>query len=245
MGDGESDWRLSSPAMFIGHLGLALAAKQAAPRSSLAVLFSAAQLVDMVWPVLLLIGAEHARIVPGITRVTPFDFYDYPITHSLVGGLAWALLFALLYLRFTWYRRGAVVAGVLVLSHWVLDFVSHRPDMPVLANGPYVGLGLWDSLPLTMLVEGGIFAAGVALYLRTTCALDGIGRYAFGGLVAFLVAMQLAAYFGPPPPSMKMVALASLGGAVLVLVWALWIERHRDLAQDDIAPGPLPPGPLG
>jgi hypothetical protein len=230
--------------MFIGHFGVAFVAKRAAPRASLATLFAATYLVDIVWPALILIGAEHARIVPGITKVTPFDFYDYPISHSLLGGLAWALLFGLLYLRLTSYVRGAIVSGALVMSHWVLDVVSHRPDVPVLPGGPFLGLGLWNSVPLALAVEGLLFGLAVFSYIRQTYALDGIGRYGLGGLVVFLVAMQLGANFGPPPPSMTAVAAMTLAGVPILLGWARLVDRHRDLWVADLAPGPRRAGPV-
>ena len=173
--------------------------------------------------------------------MTPFDFYDYPISHSLLAGFAWAALFGLLYLRFTWYRRGALVGAGLVLSHWVLDFASHRPDVPVFPSGPYVGFGLWNSVPLTLLVEGGIFGAGVVLYLRQTYPLDGVGRYAFGGLVVFLLsASNSGPILGPPPPSMKAVAIMTLAVVPLIVGWAALVERHRDLSPTATRPGSSP-----
>src|SRR5918995_2728329 len=143
--------------MFAGHFGLALAAKTAAPRASLGVLTLATQWVDLVWPILLLAGLEHVRIAPGITEVTPLDFYDYPITHSLVSGVMWGGVVGLVYGKMAGYRKAALVAAMLVLSHWVLDFITHRPDLPLWPGGPKVGLGLWNSLEATALVEGAIF----------------------------------------------------------------------------------------
>src|SRR5262249_22789789 len=155
-------------------------------------------LVDLLWPIFLLLGLEHARIAPGITAVTPLDFYDYPITHSLVGSAGWAALFSVGW--FVRRRDGRVAAwlAAAVVSHWVLDVVSHRPDMPVLPHGPYLGLGLWYSLPATLLVEFTMFAAGVTLYVRRDS--NRRGRLSFWLLIAFLVVAYLAAVLGPPPP---------------------------------------------
>src|SRR4029450_8617224 len=152
--------------MFLGHLAVGLAGKRAAPSVSLATWLTSVQLLDLLWPIFLLAGLEHVRIAPGITRFTPLDFYDYPITHSLVGSAFWAALLA-----GGWMvaRHNARVAGLLaagVVSHWVLDVISHRPDMPVLPHGPYIGLGLWNSVAATLLVELTMFAAGIALYVR-------------------------------------------------------------------------------
>jgi hypothetical protein len=115
--------------MGIGHFAVGLAAKSAVPRVSLAWLLLATQFVDVLWGIFVLLGIEHARIRPGITAASPFDFYYYPITHSLLGGILWALLFGGAYFIFRRYRAGAVMLGLLVLSHWVLDVIAHRPDV--------------------------------------------------------------------------------------------------------------------
>ena len=144
--------------MFIGHIALGLAGKRAAPAVSLATWLASVQLVDMLWPVFLLAGLEHVRIAPGITRFTPLDFYDYPITHSLVGSVGWAALFAIGCIVVYRNVRIAVLLAAGVVSHWVLDVISHRPDMPILPHGPYIGLGLWNSVPATLVVELSMFA---------------------------------------------------------------------------------------
>ena len=212
--------------MFLGHIALGLAAKQAAPRVSLATWFVAVQLMDLVWPVMLLLGLEHVRIAPGITAFTPLDFYDYPITHSLVGGALWAALFAGVW--FVNVRDGrsgagrvAMLLAAAVLSHWVLDAASHRPDVPVLPHGPYVGLGLWNSVPATLAVELTLFAAGLAIYVRSGAA--GARRVSFWLLIAFLIVAYFAAAFGPPPDVRTLVwsALALW----LLVPWARWADR--------------------
>jgi membrane-bound metal-dependent hydrolase YbcI (DUF457 family) len=147
--------------MFIGHYAVGLAATRFAPAVSLGTWFLAVQLVDLVWPFLLLAGVEHVRITPGITAFTPLDFYDYAITHSLVGGAVWALLLALFSRSFYKDPRAlALIAGG-VLSHWALDVIVHRPDLPVLPSGPYVGLTLWNSVGATLALELAMFAGGI------------------------------------------------------------------------------------
>ena len=213
--------------MFIGHLGLAFAAKKVAPRPSLGTLALAAQLVDGVWPVFLLLGWEKVEIVPGITAVTPLLFASYPYTHSLAAGAVWALLLAGGYYLL---RRDGVGAGwiaALVVSHWILDFISHRPDMPLWPGGPKVGLGLWNSVPATLAVEFALFAGGIWLYLSATRARDRIGIWALAVFVTLLAVLYLAAVFGPPPPSVQMLAMSGLLGWLFV-VWAYWIDRHRE-----------------
>ncbi|RPH36260.1 hypothetical protein EHM92_04810 [bacterium] len=212
--------------MFIGHFGVAFGSKRIVPTVSLGTLILAAQLLDLVWPILLLLGVEHVRIDPGNTAFTPLEFYDYPITHSLLLVLVWSLLFAGVYYGIRRGWKGAIVAGCAVLSHWVLDFITHRPDLPLFPWGQsYAGLGLWNSIPATIIVEWAIFIAGVALYATATSPLDRIGRYAFWGLVAFLVLSAIAA-MGSVPPDAKVVAVTSLLLWLLV-PWGYWIDRHR------------------
>jgi hypothetical protein len=213
--------------MFIGHFGVALAAKRLAPRTSLATLILAAQFLDFLWPVFLLLGFEHVRIVPGITKVQGFDFYDYPLSHSLTMALRWALAFGLIYYLVRRYVRGVWVVGVLVLSHWVLDWVVHRPDLPLWPGGPKYGLGLWNSWPASISVEVILFGAGIWLYLGSTRARDRVGTYALWSLLGFLLLGWLAAVFGPPPPNPHQLALGALVMWVVV-PWAWWADRHRD-----------------
>lgn len=213
--------------MFIGHFAVGMGAKALAPRVSLGTLFLAAQFVDLLWPTLLVLGIERVRIDPGATRVTPLDFVYYPVSHSLAITILWGLAFALVYQALRRYPRGAVVLGAAVVSHWLLDAVVHRPDLPLYPGGPLIGLGLWSTYVGTLAVELPIFAAGVALYLRATRARDATGTWAFWGLVAFLGAIYAANFFSPPPPSVQ--AIAWVGHAQWLLVaWAYWVDRHRN-----------------
>ena len=213
--------------MFIGHLGLGLGLKRAAPAVSLGTLFMAVEFVDLLWPTLLLLGAEQVEIAPGITAVTPLDFVDYPISHSLLMMASWGLLFGGVYWAIKRSRTGAVVCGLAVVSHWFLDWLMHRPDLPLYpGNSPLFGLGLWNSLPATMLLEFALFAAGLAVYLRTTRAIDRKGTIGIWSLAAFLIAVHLSNLFGPPPPSVQAIAWA--GHAQWLLVAAgYWVDGHR------------------
>lgn len=218
--------------MFLGHFAVGMAAKRAAPKTSLATLFAAAEFADLLWPVLLLTGIEHVRIDPGNTAATPLDFYDYPISHSFVTGIGWAVGFALVYWAIRSYGRGAWILGGCVISHWVLDVISHRPDVPLYPGGhTYLGLGLWNSVPATLIVEFGMFIAGVAIYAGFTTPRDRIGRYAFWALAVTLAIVYLASLLGPPPPSVHALALVSLAGWVFLL-WAWWADSHRRPASD-------------
>jgi membrane-bound metal-dependent hydrolase YbcI (DUF457 family) len=214
--------------MFLGQFGVALAAKKAAPKASLGTLVLAAQLADLLWPVFLLLGWEHVSIAPGETRVTPLEFTSYPYSHSLVAQLCWGLAIGIVYFAFRRDGRSALVAALLVPSHWVLDYVVHRPDMPIFPGGPRYGLGLWNSLPLTLIVEFAVYGTGIAVYLGATNAKDRAGQYALWSLLLFLVASYLASIFGPPPPSVRVLALTALG-IWLTVPWAAWADRHRSL----------------
>ena len=213
--------------MFLGHFAAGLAAKKLTPYTSLGTLLLSAQLLDLIWPTLLLYGIERVRIAPGITAVTPLDFVSYPWSHSLLMATAWALLFSGLYVLIRRYPRGAIVSLGLVLSHWVFDLITHRPDLPLVPfGGPVVGLGLWDSLPGTIAVEGLMFALGLYLYKINTEPVDTVGTYAFVAFAIALVAIYAASVFGPPPPDER--SIAYLGHAQWLLVaWGFWLDRHR------------------
>lgn len=215
--------------MFLAHFGVGFGAKQAAPALSLGTLFLAAQLADLIWPTLLLVGVEEVRIAPGATAVTPLDFVRYPFSHSLLALGIWGLLLGVL-LRVV--RRSSVTAaataGAVVVSHWVLDLLVHRPDLPVtLASAPKLGLGLWNSPPATLVLEGVLFAGGLWLYTRTTRAADAIGRFALWGLAVFLVVVYAANLAGPPPPSTAAIAWTAQA-LWLVVLWGYWVDRHRE-----------------
>jgi hypothetical protein len=212
--------------MFLGHFGLGFAGKRVVPAVSLGTLFLAVQWADLLFFVLALLGVEHFRIAPGATEVTPFDFYDYPWSHGLVSLVVWGLAIGGLYVVFRKSRAGAwlLVAGV--VSHWFLDVLVHRPDMPVQRGGPYVGLGLWNYPPLTILAEALLYGLGIAVYLRTTRASDRTGTWALWALIVFLAAVWAASVAGPPPPSERVVEWSGLA-LWLFVPWGYWIDRHR------------------
>jgi membrane-bound metal-dependent hydrolase YbcI (DUF457 family) len=209
--------------VFLGHIAVGLAGKRAAPSVSLGTWLTSVQFVDLLWPIFLLAGLEHVRIVPGITAFTPLDFYDYPITHSLVGAAVWAGIFAGVWLAVRRERWAAALLAAGVLSHWVLDVIAHRPDMPVLPNGPYLGLGLWNSIPATLVVELTMFAIGIGVYVRS--GGSGRHRFSFWLLMAFLLVAYFAAAFGPPPPDPRTLAWSALALWILV-PWAWWADRR-------------------
>jgi LexA-binding, inner membrane-associated putative hydrolase len=218
--------------MFLGHFGVGFAAKTIVPKVSLGTLFLAAQFIDLLWPSLLLLGLERARIDPTVTRVTPLDFVHYPISHSLLAVIGWAIVIGLIHFFMRRNSRNAFAIGALVISHWLLDAIVHRPDLPLYpGSSALVGLGLWNSLPTTLAIEFSIFSLGVWLYMRATTAMDKTGKWALWSLVIFLTLIYMSNIFGPLSPDIK--AVAWVGHAQWLLVaWAYWIDKHRRSTKD-------------
>ncbi len=214
--------------MFLGHVGVALAAKRPAAEVSLGGLLAAANWLDLVWPVFLLLGWEQLRIDPGNTALTPLDFTSYPWTHSLLMVAGWGLLLGIpLGWRYRSWRVGSLVA-ILVASHWALDWIVHRPDLPLWPGASSLhGLGFWNSIPLSLTVEAAFFLGGIALYLNATRPRDRTGVWAFWSLIALYAAIYLGNTLGPPPPSTDAVAWAGLL-AWLFPIWAWWADSHRE-----------------
>ena len=211
--------------MFIGHFAVGYAAKRWAPNLSLAVLFASAIFADLLWPVLVALGLEHVRIAPGITASTPLEFISYPYSHSL---LTLALFGALLGWIVSALGRRPLVAIVLalVVSHWVLDVITHIPDMPLYPGGPKFGLGLWNSVPGTLVVETVMFGGGVWIYAAATNARDAIGKWAFAGLTAFLFIGFIVNANGTPPPSVTALWIMALALGALT-IWLAWFADHH------------------
>ena len=214
--------------MFIGHFALAFGAKRYAPQVSLGVLFLSCQLADLLWPNLVLMGWERFEIEPGNTAMTPLSFLHYPYSHSLVALLVWGTLFGALYVLLTRASvKTALVITALVFSHWILDVVTHRPDMPITLGGAQrIGLGLWNAPVFAIATEMIIFSAGVWLYVSNTVARDRIGNIGFWALVGFLLVIYAASTFGPPPPSIEAVTWSAQAMWIIV-AWGFWVDRHR------------------
>ncbi len=218
--------------MFLGHYGVAFALKRAEPRVSLGTLFFSVGLVDTMWGVFLLTGWEQARIVPGLTPVNPIEFIRYPLTHSLLAALAWAILAG--GIMYTWptrdtshhHRMKALVVAIAVASHWVLDLVVHLPDLPLAGdNSAKLGLGLWKSFPATLAVEALVFLAGLATYAiwRRARGATGLGKTWF--VAGLLILFYLASLFGSAPPNMTVVGIVDIVGTLLLAALATWADR--------------------
>jgi hypothetical protein len=222
--------------MFVGHFALGFAAKRVTPRVPLPVLFGAAQLADLLWPVFLGVGLEQVRIDPGNTAFTPLDFVSYPYSHSLLCLSIWGIVFGTAYVSVSHAAIDGLVLSALVVSHWLLDYVTHRPDMPVYPGGPRFGLGLWNSIPATIGVELAMFAAGLWAYQRATRPRGARGRYGYVVFAAFLVVVYIGNVAGPPPPSVTALWIAGVAGAVILLLWSWWVDRQRDVILAHPAP---------
>ena len=215
--------------MFLGHYAVGFASKKLAPRASLGVLMAAPILLDLLWPIFLILGWEHVAVEPNRNPFLRFVFMSYPLSHGLVAAFAWATLFASLYFGFARYLTGAIVVWFGVISHWLLDYIVHRPDLPLYAgNSRLVGLGLWNHRWVTIAVEVAMFAIGIWIYVRQTKAKDKIGTYAFWAFVVLLLGTYGAVVFGPAPPtSVKAMAMGALV-TILLVSWAWWFDEHRE-----------------
>lgn len=213
--------------MFIGHFAVGLALKRMAPKTNLGWLIAAVAFVDALWPFFLLVGLERVEIDPGNTAFTPLNFVHYPFTHSLIAGIAWAILFGFgIYFAIDKYWPGAIAVAIGVISHWFLDFFVHRPDLPLYPGSEKYGLAIWNSVPLTLAVESAMLALGVWIYLKTTTARDRTGTYVFWIFIAMLVLSYVGTALGPPPPSPT--TLIFFAPVVWIYIGlATWADRHR------------------
>jgi membrane-bound metal-dependent hydrolase YbcI (DUF457 family) len=226
--------------MFIGHFAVGFGAKRFAPGVSLGTLFLAAQFIDLLWPTLLLLGVERVRIAPGITAFTPLDFEHYPWSHSLFMTFVWGGLFGVVYYALRHDLRASVALTVVVLSHWLLDFFTHRPDLPLWPDATRVGMGLWNSVSGTLAIEVSLFVCGILLYVQSTHARDATGCWTLWGLAMLLSLTYVGNLFGPPPPSATAIAWAGQAQWLLV-AWAYWIDRHRATVYTGTGPDALQP----
>ena len=218
--------------MFLGHYGVAFALKRAEPKLSLGTLFVAAELLDLLWGIFVLLGWEHARIVPGNTAVTPLEFWDYPISHSLIGALAWSIVAAACY--YSWPTRdttrhwqAAALVGLAVFLHYPLDVLVHLPDLPITGNdSAKLGLGLWNHPVATMVAELLVFGLGLAVYLALRSKRYPVRSGRLAILVIVLLGTYFASIYGPLPPNMTAVAVSDIGFILVVAALAAWADRR-------------------
>jgi hypothetical protein len=213
--------------MFIGHFAVGFAAKKASAKPSLGTYFLAVQFLDLLWPTLLLLGLERVEIKTDTSSKPPFLFTSYPYTHSLLMVLVWALLFSIVYRAIRKDKKAGIILGICVISHWLLDLIVHVPDLPLYpGNSPLFGLGLWNYFTFELILEIGLFIASILIYGRVTKAKNKTGKWSFYLLCIFLLVVQIANSFGPPPPNVTSIAWAGHLQWLIVL-WGYWIDRNR------------------
>jgi membrane-bound metal-dependent hydrolase YbcI (DUF457 family) len=223
--------------MFVGHYSVSFAARAASPRLPLWALFVAVQFLDVLWGVFVLVGLEKVRIVPGITATNPLDLYYMPYTHSLLAAVLWAVVAGLVWSRWKNDASGARWIGLAVFSHWVLDLIVHRPDLPLIGNRFKVGLGVWNMPALAFLLEAGLLAAGLlwSLTLRPPAARGGTTGFVVFGIAMMLV--QAIVFFGSPPATPAAAAITALVAYAVLAAIAAWRDARRPL--------PSPPSTQG
>lgn len=227
--------------MFVGHYSVSFAAKSRKPGIPLWVLFIAVQLLDVFWSLFVWLGIEKVRIVPGITATNPLDLYYMPYTHGLVTAILWSVG---AYIVYRWWKRGAagrgaaLVVGVAVFSHWVLDFIVHRPDLPLWDNAAKVGLGLWNHPVPAFLLEVGVLALGLLMYMRATRPTRPAGRFAMPVFAVFMVGVHSISFFGAPPESPAIAAGMALGSYIVLAAIAAWLDRMRSPVTAESEPSP-------
>ncbi|HSF44791.1 MAG TPA: metal-dependent hydrolase [Chitinophagaceae bacterium] len=208
--------------MFIGHFAVGLASRRIDRAPSLAMMFIAVQLLDLIWPILVLLGIETLQVDVGNTRMTPLDFNYYPYSHSLLMAVVWGILLGLLYYLTTKNKKGSILLSLLVVSHWILDFLTHRPDLPLSPfNDQKFGLGLWNHPVLESVIEIGLFLLGTIWYYQS---VKPVRKIAFWSLIGFFLFSHIMNLLGPPPPSGEMVAWAAMAMWIFVF-WAWWVEK--------------------
>lgn len=230
--------------MFLGHFGVAFALKRAEPKISLGTLFIATQLVDLLWGAFLLLGWEHVRVLPDENPLLTLQFYDYPISHSLVAALAWGLVATALY--YSWPTRdttrhwqASVLVGAAVTSHWLLDLLVHVRDLPLAGNDSLkVGLGLWRHVGPSVALELLVLAGGVALYVTGRTRRHPVRTVRLAVVLLLLVGTYAASILGPPPQSVTAIGAGDVVFMILVGVLAAWADRAGPARKVVAAPHP-------
>lgn len=217
--------------MFIGHYGVALAAKKIEPKLSLGWLFAASQVVDILWTMFVLAGIEKVEIHPGHTAASPLNFVSYPYTHSLLMAVVWSVVVYVI-ARFTWNARAGLILGAVALSHWFLDVPVHIPDLPLaFGDSPMVGLGLWNSKIGTVALECACLLGGLWIYMKSTKSSNNLGKWGIPVFCLILLGtFAMTTFSGEAPPNTTTLAGMGLTMYVVFSLVAMWLDRKRVVA---------------
>ena len=225
--------------MFVGHYGPSFAIKSTQPAIPLWSLFIAVQLLDLGWSALVFLGVEKVRIVPGITASNPLDLYYMPFTHSLFAALAWSvagiLLAGILLARLSLGVRdwaGSLWLGAAVFSHWVLDVVVHRRDLPLYDDTAKIGFGVWNYPIIALSLEALLLFGGMIMYMRKTKPLNAVGSFGPPIFGVLMLAIQTYVFFGPPPASPNAAAATALIAYLVFAAVASWLDLNRESAAN-------------
>ena len=217
--------------MFLGHFAVAFAAKKADRTISLGTTILTAQWLDLLWPLLLLTGTEKAAIAPPGAAV-PLEFTYYPVSHSLLAVIAWAILLAIIFYTITKNAKGSWLVGILVISHWLLDWLVHLPDLPITPFSDFkTGMGLWNYKVAELILELIMYAVGVYLYFQNRVFVSKTRDIIAWSLVVFLLMIHIANTFGSAPPSITAVAVIGLSQWLLV-AWGYWADPWKRYYKD-------------
>jgi membrane-bound metal-dependent hydrolase YbcI (DUF457 family) len=222
--------------MFIGHFAVGLAAKKASPKLNLGLLFIACQLLDLIWPVLVLLGVEKVSVDPTATVVTPFNFSYYPYSHSLLMTVLYSLILGFLFWKIKKSLKTGIVLGLVVTSHWILDLLTHRPDLPLYFDNFKVGLGLWNSVIGTFIVEVVIFIIGIIFYLKASPLITNKRKIIFWSMIGFLSLIYSGNIFGPKAPvGTHSNAIAGPALATwLIVIWGYYADKVKAIETSQV-----------
>jgi hypothetical protein len=219
--------------MFIGHYSAAFALKSIEKEAPLGALAIAVQFIDVLFFPFVLLGIEHMNVVPGYTEASPLELYSMPYTHSLLGALFWSVVVSVAWTflgpRSAARRRVAVIMGIAVFSHWILDLVVHTPDLSLWGgDSPKVGFGVWRNALATFLLEAALLLVSVYTYIRVTKPVSAIGRYAAWIFALVLIGANAINIYGPPPTNIPATAATGLAAYFAFAGIAWWIDRKRN-----------------